>query len=108
MGGTKMTNTELAARIEEEITEEYGADASVFTGVEAKDVVTSLHEAEEIDWYLLDTPDTMACRPLPDQTGYVFYTNDEIDEISKDDLVDLILKIEDAYQVIKDKVNFND
>jgi hypothetical protein len=105
----KMNTEQLTERINDCIEEEFGGDKDMFVGEDVETVTDILISEYAIEWELLSVlGDFRAAKEGHNSFGWYFYfieNND--DEISREDFIDLILKIEAKYQEIKDKVAFN-
>uniref|UniRef100_A0A6M3LYP3 Uncharacterized protein n=1 Tax=viral metagenome TaxID=1070528 RepID=A0A6M3LYP3_9ZZZZ len=102
------TNAELELKITSEIEETFDTETSTFDASNLEMIVTSLYDNEVIEWRLIpDEADLMAYKSVTDQTGYVFFICSDPDELSTEDFIDLIIKIENEYESTKDTVKFN-
>lgn len=103
-----MANAELEAKIIEAIEGTFDTETSMFTGEDLEPITNTLYDNDIIEWRLIDDLGVwLAYKSLTDLTGYVFFTFVEPDEMSKDDFIDFIIEIEDAYQASKGKVKFD-
>ena len=99
--------------INEHINEEFDTETNDFAGEDIALVITALYDDDHIEWKCLsDYPHYLATKGFenaldPDSMGFYFYQFADPTEISREDLIDLIIQIEQKYQAIKDKVVFN-
>lgn len=104
-----MSNETLEQAIESEIEETYSPEATIFTADDFEAITDELHFNDEIEWRLIsDPPKFIAYKQIDGQKGFGFYLFETFDEISKEDLIDLIIKIENTYQLTQDKVKFDE
>jgi hypothetical protein len=106
--GKSMEREELEQEINNIIEEEFGLDRCTFTDFDLVEIVEMLKEEGVLDWKFIEADGTlMSYVGIDDQHGYVFDIAELPDDLSRDDLIDFIIKIEEKYQTEKGKVKFD-